>query len=101
MKIRLDGKSIRLRLSASEVSQLASTGEVSTATPFSDGAALTARLRTADVPAPVASFDGGIVLVSLPAAQARDWAQSGQTGIYGDSEVLRIMVEKDLRDRCT
>jgi hypothetical protein len=100
VKLRLDGKSIRLRLSASEVSRLANEGEVSTPTMFPGGNELTARLRTADVPTATAAFDAGTILITMPTAQAKEWAASEQIGVYGESEKLRIVVEKDLRDSC-
>ncbi|HET8549524.1 MAG TPA: hypothetical protein VFL57_16040 [Bryobacteraceae bacterium] len=98
MKVRLDGKSIRLRLSDSEAAHLASTGEVSVKTAFPNGRALMVRLEAAELDAPPAGFDDDTVLVRLPARAVRQWASSDQVGIYFDIQGLGIAVEKDLRE---
>jgi hypothetical protein len=100
VKLRLDGNSIRLRLSPSEVSRLANTGEVSTRTVFPGGTVLTTSVQSDEVPGLTATFDGSKVLLSIPAGEVRRWAESEQIGIYGDAQGLRIIVEKDLRDSC-
>jgi len=97
MKLRIRGNSIRLRLLKSEVAQLAEIGAVSEATDFGDGAALIYRIVSdPDSDAVTASFADGIVTVSLPKADALDWANDDdKVGIEAESGGLSILVEKD------
>ena len=100
MKLRIRGNSIRLRLTQSEVRRLADEGTVEESTDFGGGRRFGYRLRTDDVTAPVASFDGGAVLVRLPSDVVRRWADGNEVGIEGTQPVgggatLKILVEKD------
>ena len=97
MKLRLDGKSIRLRLAASELSELDRQGRVSTETLFPDGRTFTVRLELAEVSVPSPAFDGDALVVRLPGGAAREWLRTEQVGIYDRAGALRLEIEKDLR----
>lgn len=100
MKLRIRGDSLRLRLTRGEVRQLRETGRVVETTHFGD-AELSYQLLAADVPSPVARFDGGSIVVSLPRTQAEAWADSEQVGITATQAVahgsLALLIEKDFR----
>ena len=104
MKLRIKGNSIRLRLSRSEVRQLANDGVVAQFTDFGDfspqrfGYALHAVLED---PTVSARFADGRMIVRVPAGAVRQWAQTDQIGIQAvqrttDGGELRILIEKDL-----
>jgi len=104
MKLRIKGNSIRLRLSRSEVRQLANDGVVAEFTDFGDfspqrfGYALHAVFED---PTVSVRFADGRVIVRVPAGAIREWAQTDQIGIRAvqrttDGSELRILIEKDL-----
>jgi hypothetical protein len=95
MKLRLQPKEIRFRLSAEEVARLASkcalTEEIAMGDVlFSYGLAVDAEAETVN-----ASFDGQQVLAILPAPIVKQWAASEQEGIEVAQDGLRIVIEKD------
>ncbi len=98
MKLRIRGNSIRLRLTQAEVQTLAEKGRVEDAIAFTPGSRLVYAIAFGDALA--ARLDGARVEVTLPAAQAREWASSTRVGLEGEQPVgggepLRILVEKD------
>ena len=99
MKLRIQGDSIRLRLTQSEVARFAETGRVEATTHFGAGDALTYALRAADVDTLDAAFGGGRLTVLVPRAWAATWADSDEVGIEGarrcDGRTLALLVEKD------
>jgi hypothetical protein len=98
MKLRLQGNSIRLRLTRSEVERLRNTGYVEESVDFGGGHRLTYRLRSRADSGPVqAEFRDGGLAVSLGQEAAQAWAGSDEVGIYGQSEALTISIEKDFR----
>ena len=101
MTIRLDDRSLRLRLSEADLETLDREGEVETRTPFSADAALRYRLRAAGVNCIGARFDDEGVTVSVPHELVRGWTSDERVGFEevqptGGDEPLRILVEKDL-----
>lgn len=100
MKLRIRGDSLRLRLTRGEVRSLRETGSVIETIHFGGGA-LHYELRAADVDAPVASFDGAQIVVSLPRAQANAWADGDEVGIAAtqalDDGTLALLIEKDFQ----
>ncbi|MCF8244294.1 MAG: hypothetical protein K9J37_05770 [Saprospiraceae bacterium] len=106
MKIRIQGNSIRLRLSQPEVAAFIETGSVSESTHFGGqpGAMLTYALERSDQPELTATFSGNKICVLVPAELGVIWANSEQevsiehvvippSGVGG----LRILVEKDFK----
>jgi hypothetical protein len=98
MKLRLQGNSVRLRLTRSEVGRLRDTGLVEESVEFGGGERLAYRLQSQPDPDPAqARFRQGVVTVSLSAGIAQAWADSDEVGIYAQSGALAISIEKDFR----
>ena len=97
MKLRLHSGTLRLRLSQSEVARLAETGVVEDTISFAPGQTLCYALEAGPAERIGASFAGNRVRVVVPAAAARMWIESDQTGIEGTDSPLRVLVEKDFQ----
>ena len=98
MKLRLQGNSVRLRLTRSEVGRLRDTGLVEESVDFGGGERLVYRLQSRPEPDPVrAGFSQDMVTVSLSAEVAQAWAASDEVGVYAQSGALAISIEKDFR----
>ena len=98
MKLRLQGNSVRLRLTRSEVERLRVTGLVEESVNFGAGEPFAYRLQTRQEQGPVeATFGHGIVTVSVSREAAQTWAGSDEVGLYAQSGTLAISVEKDFR----
>ena len=100
MKLRIRGNSIRLRLGRSEVRRLADERVVYEQTDFGCGRRLGYALHADDVPAAVATFEDGVVVVRLPLEAARQLTDSDQVGVEASQPLeggaeLTILVEKD------
>jgi hypothetical protein len=96
MKIRMNEKSVRLRLLRSEVARFHSTGEVAAFIQF-PGRALRYRLCRGECARPTVSFIGDTLEVVLPAGESKLWSSGSQVGVYGKSDGIDILVEKDFR----
>ncbi|MCA6075252.1 DUF7009 family protein [Fulvivirga sedimenti] len=99
MKIRILGNSLRLRLSQSEVANLAEDMHVSDSINFG-GRKLIYALQGADVESISAEYNGDIITVNVPESQIREWTASEQVGFdhrqkLTDNSYLNILVEKD------
>jgi hypothetical protein len=105
MKLRIRGNSIRFRLGESEVAQLAKAGRVSDSVQFS---ALPRNSLTYSVEASPgdreigARYQGNEIMVTIPSAAVKEWADSEQVGLNGRQAIsgelgLAISIEKDFR----
>lgn len=110
MKLRIRGNSIRLRLTKSEVEQIAENGSVEEIVEF--GAPENQRFIYAltistEIESPRAVLENNRISVLLPKFEAIKWANTNQAGIsaeqtLGGDKTLRILIEKDfacLEDR--
>jgi uncharacterized protein DUF7009 len=97
MKLRVQGNSIRLRLSQREVALFGEAGRVEDRVEFGAGNALVYALERSDDAATQAEFHGGVIRVLLPQAVAREWVSSDQVGVEGAQGRLSIVVEKDFK----
>ena len=101
MKLRIRGNSIRLRLSQSEVTAIAETGELRETTSFPGGGRLGyGLLASTDCERPQAVFADGQMSIILQQDAVRDWASSDDVGIsialpLADEEKLSLLIEKD------
>ena len=100
MKLRILGNSIRLRVSKSELTELADTGGVADAIEFSPGVRLCYRLRSAADSVTGANFLGGEIAVTVPAAALQELVETERVAIRGEQplgngESLAILIEKD------
>ena len=98
MKLRIRGNSIRLRLTQSEVVQLATEGHVQNVTSFGN-----AELKYAVVISNSGRMEADLrdneITVCVPQPMIAEWAASEQIGIAESQAVrddeLQILVEKD------
>jgi len=101
MKIRIKGDSLRIRLTRSEVEQLADIGVVEQTTRFPGGALLGTRVRRTDASQMTAAFDGGLIELRLPHEQAMEWARSEtvswETYARGVGGEMYLLLEKDFQ----
>ncbi len=104
MKIRIFQNSLRFRLNRHEVQQLAQgTALESTLrlTPQCLRIELATRRNAADFSA---SFDAGVLIVSVPIQLVQKWAATGQVGMESvvtdrsqDRQPLHLLIEKDFK----
>ncbi len=100
MKLRIKGDSVRLRLTQSEVRQLAEAGAVDDAMHIAPGASLTYGLRAADVAGLRAEWEETALTVLVPRGWVSAWAAGDGVGFDGEQTAgegrrLAILVEKD------
>ena len=107
MKLRLEEKSLRLRLSDAEVAQFAQTGRVAYTIAFGPAPDQTLLYALEQLPAtdPVTTvqvrYAAGALVVEVPAALAQEWTNTEKNGfstqiLVAEGRELRILVEKDL-----
>jgi len=98
MKLRIQGNSLCLRLTRSEVDRLCNEGEVSETVSFRSCGVLTYRVQERSGAGEAqADMALGLISVSFPAARVQFWLSSGEVGIYSQDGELRIAIEKDFR----
>jgi hypothetical protein len=99
MKLRIRGNSIRLRLTQSEVSQLAEDGRVENLISFGNSELRYVIARIGDGQRLGADFRDNEITISVPAATVSEWANSERVGIEAaqtiDESELQILIEKD------
>lgn len=101
MKLRIKGNSVRLRLSKTEVDQIASVGMVQEQTIFGDDV-FTYQLLKKNTKQVRAVLENNCLTVYIPDAFADKWAGNNVTGIdnkAGDGSLpqLYILIEKDFK----
>ena len=103
MKLRIQGNSLRLRLSQSEVAQFSKTGFVEDGTEFAPGIRFTYSIEsTSSLTAPLASYHDHWLRFQIPAAAATEWFTSDRVAITSEQsiapdKVLSILIEKDFQ----
>ena len=103
MKLRIQGNSLRLRVTRSELDKFASSGRIEETIYFAadERSRLTYALeRSRDASAMAIRFEPGAIAVILPADSADAWRASDKEGIYatvdlGPRGILEVSVEKD------
>ncbi|PSR56598.1 hypothetical protein AHMF7605_25425 [Adhaeribacter arboris] len=103
MKLRIQGNSLRLRLSEAEVTQFAETGQVEETIVFSPDKTNALRYilqQTSDKEVNI-RFTGNTITVFIPEPMAQKWVDTDLIGFddlieLGNDQQLRIIVEKDL-----
>jgi hypothetical protein len=107
MKLRLEEKSLRLRLSDAEVMHFAQTGRVAYTIAFGPAPDQTLLYALEKLPAtdPATAvqvrYAAGALAVEVPAALAQEWTDTEKNGfsaqiLVAEGRELRILVEKDL-----
>lgn len=103
MKLRIQGNSLRLRLSQSEVAQFSKTGFVEDSIQFAPGATFAYALESmSSLAVPQALFSNSLLRIQVPGAEATEWVRSDRVGISGDQPLesgkrLSILIEKDFQ----
>ncbi len=103
MKLRIQGNSLRLRLSQPEVAQFSKTGFVEDSTQFAPDVKFTYTIESSSsLPEPLASYQDHWLRVQIPTAAAKEWFTTDRVGISHeqaiDSEsMLSIVIEKDFQ----
>lgn len=95
MKIRIKDNSIRLRLTKSEVDQIAHDGHTSAQSNFPGGAKFTYRLCVGTGESPTARFENNAIEIAFPKKQLDHWALTDQVSLNAQCEALTLLVEKD------
>ncbi len=97
MKIRIKGDTIRLRLSQTEVDEIAQLKPVIETTHFA-ASELRYCLTTHEKSATQAVFENNQITVYINCDIAKQWASTDQVGIETDSSVTpSVLVEKDFQ----
>ena len=99
MKLRIQGNSLRLRLTQKEVAHLRDLGRVESLIEFSAGQELVYVLEGSfQVKSVDAAFDGQVIRVTVPAHVITEWAESDQVSIEAPSSGgLQLLIEKDFQ----
>lgn len=100
MKLRIQGNSIRVRLTQTEVNRLGEGLDCISQLDFPNGHRLSYQISVAAELA--CTFSDSVITVSLPENEVKGWATSDQVGIKGDlslenGDKLSILVEKDFK----
>ena|SRR5947208_6528925 len=102
MKLRIDGNSIRLRLSRSEVTLFAATGHIEDAVEFGPLSKFSYSMIAVDDSRLYLSYNLAGIQVKVPRDLAQDWAATDLVAISGEQPIendrtLQILVEKDFQ----
>lgn len=102
MKIRINGNSVRIRLSKREVEQLCDNGYLSEKTSFGDTAFEYVLEQNNDIKDLSASFDGWKITMHVPGIYLRDWAANNVVGFdanmpIDEDQTLYLLLEKDFK----
>jgi hypothetical protein len=99
MKLRIQGNSLRLRLTQKEVACLHDHGLVECAIRFPLGRMLGYSVASSEDAAEVSvDYEGDSICVVLPSAVETAWAESSQVTIEGPRDLgVQVLVEKDFQ----
>jgi hypothetical protein len=103
MKLRIQGNSLRLRLSQPEVAQFSKTGFVEDSIQFAPGSSFSYALESlSSLKTPQASYSNGWLRIQVPSADGNDWVRTDRVGISGEQPLesgkhLAILIEKDFQ----
>ena len=103
MKLRIQGNSIRLRLSRSEVERFAASGRITEALEFGASGDFTYALEASESRHQIAATHSpNGIRILVPHPLARDWTGTDQVSIYAvqplsDGRELQILIEKDFQ----
>ncbi len=102
MKLRILGNSIRLRLTQTEVSNLARLGRISETTQFGPDNFLEYELIMTPESTLMVSFQQGKILVALPKIIGKPWAEGSAISLqrfirFDEKSELSVLIEKDFK----
>ena len=100
MKLRFRQNSLRLRLNQREVNELAAGIALEEDVSFPGNTRIRYILEPYGQHTAAASFEGGVIRVSAPGNDVKEWASSEAIGMYfnlpADGSLLKVAIEKDL-----
>ena len=94
MKIRCKGNSLRYRLTRSDLSQLAATGNINDKIDFGEYS-LTYSIKRTDGERLSAIFKNNIITLFMPASMIIEWLSTDRVGFENYDGPLHLLVEKD------
>lgn len=102
MKLRINGNSVRLRLSRSEVALFDATGHIEDAVEFGSVSRFTYSMTTVEDSTLNSSYNVSGIQVKVPRDLAQTWARTDQVAISAEqplenNKMLQILVEKDFQ----
>lgn len=99
MKLRIQGNSLRLRLTQKEVALVRNHGLVKSVIEFAPGHSLVYLLEgSPNAETMSATLDGRAIRVTIPMHQMTDWVESDRVGIEARSQTgVQLLVEKDFK----
>jgi hypothetical protein len=99
VKLRIQGNSVRLRLTQKEVAQVREQGHVESSVNFSPGQELVYRLEgSLHAKSFTVTFDGQAIRATVPAHVMTEWAESDQVSVEAQSRAgVHLLIEKDFR----
>lgn len=102
MKIRIQGNSIRIRLSKSEVDKLVNEGIVEEKTSFGNTSFGYCLKKSDGITALTASYKNDRITMEVPASLLLDWPVNQVVGFdanmrISETETLYLLVEKDFK----
>ncbi|MCE6989257.1 DUF7009 family protein [Dyadobacter sp. CY323] len=102
MKIRIQGNSVRYRLSRTEVEKLAKEGYLKEQTSFGPTSFTYIVKSDPEVASLSASYLNGSITLSVPATFAVDWADNNVVGFdnqmpLNEFDSLYLLIEKDFK----
>ncbi len=100
MKIRIKGNSLRIRVSKSEVNQLAGEGYLEEQISFGNNALVYALQTRKDSEQLSANFVDNKITMYVPAALTKDWAVNSIVGFdammpLANGSIVSLLLEKD------
>jgi hypothetical protein len=99
MKLRIQGNSLRLRLTQKEVARVRDGSPVESFIEFAPGRSLVYLVEgSPNADAMSAAFDGRAIRVTIPMGQVTEWVESDRAGIEARTRTgVQILVEKDFQ----
>jgi hypothetical protein len=99
MKLRIQGNSLRLRLTQKEAALVRNGSPVESLIEFAPGQSLAYLVESSpSVGTMSAAFDGRTIKVTIPMQQVNQWAESDQVGLEARSQTgVQLLVEKDFQ----
>ena len=99
MKLRIQGSTLRLRVTQNEVAQLRDRSCVKSSIEIAPGRPLVYLLEASfDANAVSATFDGQDIRVMVPMRVMTEWIQSDQVSLRGLSQAgVQVLIEKDFQ----
>jgi len=102
MKLRIQGNSLRMRLSRSEVMRLNEKLIIEDTINFGTSKLTYILSVSQNVNTICAKYNGDVIEVKVPPAIARDWASTDRVSISADqmldsAKTLQILIEKDFK----